>query len=492
MKCSVPVIAAACLLAGCVNLAPAQERPALPTAAAYDPEYQPNRGGPLATEIGWREFFGDPRLQALIEAALINNRDLLQATGRIAEARATYRIQRSARLPEIGASASAIRSRTPIGSSALGAVTTDTDADTAGGDGSGEVDAPSAVTLTSYDLSVGVTSFELDFWGRVRSLSDAALARYLSTVAAERAFRLSLIGDVASTYFTLLETKERIDIAVATLESRREELRIAQLRLESGITSALDFRQAQALVTQAETELSALKLTLAETRNLLSVLVGGPVARELPPGLELEEQDLATNLDASLPSDLLLARPDLIAAEYDLRAARFDIGAARAAFFPSISLTGTAGFASTDLDNLVGEDGFSWRFGPSLDIPIFDLGRREANLDAAEARELIQVAAYERAVQTAFREVSDALARRRWLDEQVEAQFRNVEALEAIARLARLRYREGVARYLEVLDAERNLFAARQNLISLERRLLEAQVALYIALGGGGQATVGF
>lgn len=483
MKRSLSVLATL-LLSSCANFAPDQVRPSLLTASDYEVAYQPDRGGPLATDIGWRAFFADARLRALIDAALENNRDLLQATGRIAEARAAYRIERATRFPEIGAGASATRSRTPIGSSALGAVTTDQGAEPDDLDGA-EVDAPGAVTITNYDISAGVSSFELDFWGRVRNLSDAALARYLSTVAAERAFRLSLIGDVASAYFTLLEAEERIDLAQATLESRQEELRIAQQRLEAGITSALDFRQAQALVTQAETELSAVKLNRAQTRNLLAVLVGGPVSGGLPEGRTLQEQDLAGNLDAGLPSDLLLMRPDIIAAEYDLQAARFDIGAARAAFFPTISLTGTAGFASTDLDNLVGDDGFSWRFGPSIDIPIFDWGRREANLDVAEAREIIQVAAYERTVQGAFREVSDALAGRRWLAEQVDAQERNVQALEAIARLARLRYREGVARYLEVLDAERNLFTARQNLVSLERQLWEAHVSLYLALGGG-------
>ncbi|MBZ6379597.1 RND transporter [Pacificimonas flava] len=478
---------ASLLLGGCINLAPEHQAPDLPTAAEYDAAYRPETGGPLASEIAWRDFFGDERLEALIAAALDNNRDLVQATGRIAEARAAFRVQRAERLPEVGASGSAIRSRTPIGSSALGAVTTNQGEDADDGE---TVDAPAAVTVTNYDLSVGVSSFELDFWGRVRNLSDAALARYLSTVAAERAFRLSLVGDVASAYFTLLEADERISLAEATLESRQEELRIARLRLESGITSALDFRQADALVTQAQTELSALQLSRAETRNLLAVLVGGPVAGDLPPGHSLEEQDLVTTIDAGMPSTLLLARPDVIAAEYDLQAARFDIGAARAAFFPTISLTGTAGFASTELDNLVGDDGFSWRFGPSIDLPLFDWGRREANLDVAEARELIQVAAYERAIQTAFREVSDALARRRWLAEQVEAQERNVAALDAISRLARLRYREGAARYLEVLDAERNLFAARQNLIVIERQLAEAHVALYVALGGGGGFSV--
>ena len=480
MKFSLP-LAAGMLLAACANFAPPQDRPALSTAPAYESDFRPDAGGPLATELAWRDFFADPRLRALIETALTNNRDLVQATGRIAEARAAYRIERSARLPEVNGGASAIRSRTPITSGSVATI--------GGGDdlepGAADVAAPTSITATNYDLSVGVTSFELDFWGRVRNLSDAALARYLSTVAAERAFRLSLIGDVSSAYFAWLEADERIELARQTLESRQQELQIAQKRLDAGVTSALDFRQAEALVTQAELALAGVTLDRARTRNLLAVLVGGPIPGALPEGLSLEAQNLDADLDAGLPSQLLLARPDIISAEYDLRAARFDIGAARAAFFPSISLTGSAGFSSTELDDLIGEDGLSWRFGPTIDIPLLDWGRREANLDVARAREFIQVAAYERAVQGAFREVSDSLAARRWLSEQVAAQQRNVDALDAIARLARLRYREGVARYLEVLDAERNLFTAQQNLVTLERQLSETYVSLYLALGGG-------
>lgn len=475
--------------AACVNLAPPHARPELPTAPAYDAEYRP-AGAARATDVAWRDFFGDPRLRALIDTALVNNRDLVVATARIEEARGQFRIQRSARFPEVGVSGSVTRSRTPLNANPAFAVgsgqTGDDDVDEEVGESGSDI--PSSITLTNYQVALGVTAYELDFWGRVRNLSDAALATYLSTVSAQRAFRLSLIADVASNYFIMLENAERIDIAESTLESRLEELEIAEQRLNAGVTSALDFRQAQSLLTQAETELASLRLAQAETRNALSVLIGGPVRGALPEGRTLEEQDLIRNLQAGLPSELLLNRPDIIGAEYDLLAARANVGAARAAFFPTISLTGSIGFSSIALDELVGEDGLSWSFGPSIDLPIFDWGRREGNLDVARAREVIQVANYERTVQTAFQEVSDSLARRRWLAEQVEAQDRNVEALSAIARLARLRYDEGVAQYLEVLDAERQLFAARQNRITLERQLAESYVGLYIALGGGTEA----
>ncbi len=251
-----------------------------------------------------------------------------------------------------------------------------------------------------------------------------------------------------------------------------------------GVTSELDYRQSEALLTQAETELAGQQLALARSRNALMVLTGGPVAATLPKAYSLRKQGLFEDVAAGLPSDLLLNRPDIIGAEFDLLASRASIGVARAAFFPNISLTGSAGYASSDLSDLIGEDGFAWSWGPSLNLPLFDWGRRKASLNVARAREVASVASYEKAIQTAFREVSDALAGRRWYAKQVAAQERNLKALERIAYLARLRYREGTAEYLEVLDAERNLFSGRQSLVQLQRQQAENYVALYVALGG--------
>ena len=437
-------------LAGCVNMAPDHTRPPLASAPAYDPEYRPD-GTVVASTLSYRDWFIDPRLVALIDTAVANNRDLIAATARIEQARAQYRIQDSRRLPTAVANASASRTRTPLGTvdpAASGSVTTD-----------------------RFDVGVGVTSFELDFWGRVANLSDAARAQYLATEANQRAFYLSLIADVASTYFELLETDDQIDLAQATLESRQEGLRIAQLRLDAGVTSALPFRQAETLLTTAEQQLASEKLAQARLRNQLSVLVGGGFPADLPPALPMVVQENAMVLDAATPSNLMLVRPDIVAA--------------RAAFFPSISLTGSAGFASSELGDLFGSDGLSWSFGPSISLPIFDWGAREADLDLARARETEQVALYEKAVQTAFREVSDGLAGRRWLAQQVAAQEQGVAAQERIARLARLRYREGVADYLEVLDAERNLFSARQQLLATRRAYLQNGTMLFVALGGG-------
>ncbi|MGB3795379.1 MAG: efflux transporter outer membrane subunit [Alteraurantiacibacter sp.] len=458
-------------LVGCASMAPEHVRPDAATAPAFDAEYRPD-GEVVAAQLSYRDWFADPRLVQLIGTSLENNRDLLAATARIEQARARYRIQDSRQLPTVVANAAGTRTRQPLG------VNPSLDTEDVGG-------APEAVTFNQFEVGVGVSSFELDFWGRIASLSDAARAQYLATVAAQRAFYLSLIADTATTYYEIVETEEQIALAEATAESRREGLRIARLRLDSGVTSALPYRQAETLLTQAEQQLAIERLTLARLRNQLAVLVGGRVPEGLPDGLTLAAQGDERRLAAGLPSDLLLVRPDIVAAEEQLRAARANIGAARAAFFPTISLTGNAGFSSDSLDGLFSGDGFGWSFGPAISLPIFDWGAREADLDLAQALEMEQVANYDRTVQGAFREVSDALAGRRWLAEQVETLQRAVDAQERIARIARLRYREGVANYLEVLDAERNLFTARQQLLATQRAWLQNRSTLFVALGGG-------
>ena len=463
------------LLGACASMASEHTRPEPATAPAFDPEYAPD-GTVVASQLSYREWFGDPKLQELIASALENNRDLLAATARVEQARARYRIQDSRQLPTLVADGSAIRSRQPLSANpALG--------------GSDVEGAPDAITANRFDVGVGISTFELDFWGRITNLSEAARAEYLATAAAQRAFYLSLIADTATTYFEIVETEEQIALAEATAESRREGLRIARLRLENGVTSALPFRQAETLLTQAEQQLASEQLALAQLRNQLAVLVGGSVPADLPGGLTLEAQADERRLAAGMPSVLLLVRPDIIAAEERLRAARANIGTTRAAFFPMISLTGNAGLASSSLNGLFSGDSLSWSFGPSISLPIFDWGGREADLDLAQALEVEQVANYDRTVQTAFREVSDALAGRRYLAEQVETLRRAVTAQERIARIAQLRYREGVGSYLEVLDAERNLFSAQQQLLATERAWLQNRATLFVALGGGSPDT---
>ena len=414
---------------------------------------------------GGVEFFRDPRLNALIRTALDYNRDLQVAVGRIDVARGLYRIQGADRVPTIVGTAGI--QRTYSGATASG------------------FPSSSSFTLDRGSIGVSVSSFELDFWGRVRNLTDAARANYLATVQAQRAFQLSLIQDVAATYFAQLETAEQIRLADTTVKSRREVLRIATVRQRAGLTSALDVRSAESLLAQAEAARAALGLLQVQFNTQLQVLVGAPVPGPLPAPLSIGQQTDTTLLGAGLPSELLLVRPDILGAEETLRASEANIGAARAAFFPSISLTGAWGFASSALNTLTGFDGLTWNAGTSASTPIFNRQRLRGNADVARAQGRIALAEYERTIQVAFKEVTDALAGRRYLAEQVGAQVGATVADRAIAQLALARYREGVASYLEVLDAERTLFASEQQLLRLRRTNEENLVALYIALGGG-------
>lgn len=461
------------LVVGGCQLAPEHQRPTLATSERYPGALEPQQGPLVASEITWPEFFLDPRLRMLIGTALEHNREMRIAVLRIEEARAQFRVRNAERYPTLGLDAGAVRSRSNISGAAAGA--------SAAGGVSGGISE-------RYSVEVGVTSFELDFWGRVRNLSEAARAEYLATVQAKRAFRLSLIGDVASTYMAIRATEQRLHLALSTVENRRDEVRISGVRLDAGIASALEYNQAKALLAQAETQLSELRLTLARQSNYLRSLVGAVPDTTPPQPSPLAEQLLEPALAAGLPSELLYNRPDIIAAEERLRAARANVGVARAAFFPRISLTGSAGYASAELDGLVSGDNRIWSIGPSISLPIFDFGGRRANLTVAEARENIAVAEYERAVQTAFREVADALAGRRYLAEQLERQQGNVRTLRNIAELAGDRYDEGVVNFLQVLDAERSLFEVEQALLQTRRAQLENLVNLYVALGGGTRA----
>lgn len=455
------------LLAGGCSFAPRHSARPLPTPAVYAAplDSAPASAGARASDIGWREFFADPRLDALLEAALVHNRDLASSVQRIEVARGLYRIQNAERLPSPGVSVGATRSST--------------------GEAASGIPGLGARTVDRASVGVGVSAFELDFWGRVRDLSESARSEYLATVQAQRAFRLSLLQNVASTYLASIETAEQIRLADTTVQSRREGVRIAGVRQRAGLTSALDLHQAESLLAQAEAALAGLRLTQVQVNNQLLVLVGGPTTGPLPAPLPLTQQTSPSLLAAGLPSELLLARPDVLAAEERLRSAEASIGAARAAFFPSISLTSAVGFASNALNNLVGDEGLNWNYGPSLTAPIFNRGRLRGNVTVARAQGRIAVADYERTIQVAFQEVSNALAGRRYLADQVAAQERGTVAQRRIAALARTRYLEGVVSFIEVLDAERNLFASEQSLLRLRRSNVDNLVALYVALGGG-------
>lgn len=477
------VLASATALASC-NFAPAYRQPVAPISTSF-PQADGQGGGQngtgagarAATDIGWRDYFGDPRLQALIAAALANNRDLAQSVARVTQARAQYRIQDAERLPQLNLQAGASRSRTPLNTLAF----------PGSGSGSGGADS---FTLNQFSVGASVSSFELDFWGRVRNLSEAQRREYLATVEAERAFRLSLIGQVAATYLQIRAGEEQIALAERSVTGRREGLVIARKRMDAGVTSTVDYDQAALLVTQAETELADLRRTTQQSENLLTVLVGGPIADTLPAPRPLSDPGQYTNLQPGLPSSLLENRPDILQAEQRLRAANANIGVARAAFLPQISLTGLLGFVSPQLGSLIQGSSFQYQTAANATQPILTWGKSSAGIALTKAQADELVAAYQRAAQGAFREVADALVARRQYAEQIEAQVRTVDAQRRLARVARLRYDNGLSIYLEVLDAERSLFSAEQQLLALRSAQLQSEVSLYVALGGGLKETV--
>lgn len=448
----------AALLAGC-SFAPSYQRIPAPVATVY-----PNAASaaPSVSRIGWREFFAlDPELIALIEAALADNRDLRVAAARIEEARAAYRIQGSQLYPNLDGVATGTYGRTPGDLTITG--------------------RPVEAGQYQVALSAG---WEIDFWGRLRNMKESARQSFLATQEARRAVATSLVAQVASSYLAARELDERIAIARRTIATRQESFRIARRRYEVGSGSKLDMTQGETLLTQALTEEQALQQQREQTLNALTLLVGRPVA--LGPGtLTLAEADADRAIPAGLPSDLLVNRPDILAAEHQLIAAHADIGAARAAFFPNISLTALGGTASSALGRLFDSGQGAWSFTPTISLPIFNAGRNRANLDLAEARRHIAGAQYEQTIQGAFRDVADALAQRRWLKGQIETTGRTVAALTERARLADLRYQSGRSAYLEVLDAQRDLFAAQQALVQLRRGYIGSAISLYAALGGG-------
>lgn len=474
MRKLVPLLAATALSA--CNFAPKYVQPAVPVAPAYP---EADAGVRAAVDIGWREFFGDQRLQSYIAAALANNRDLAQAVSRIAQARAQYKIQDAERLPQVDLVAGGSRTRTPT--QALGFPT----ATPTPGTPTTPTNDASSFTFNQFSLGVQVTSFELDFWGRVRNLSEAARREYLATVEAADAFRLTLIGQVAATYLQIRAGEERIALAERTVTGRREGLKIARRRMDAGVTSSVDFDQAALLVTQAEAELADLRRTTAQSENLLTVLIGGPLIGPLTPPRPLADPGIYAKVDPGLPSALLTNRPDIRQAEQRLRAANANIGAVRAALLPQISLTGLLGFISPTLGGLISGDSVQYRGAADATQGLLTWGRSAGGVQLTKAQRDELLAAYQRAAQEGFREVADALVARRRYAEQIEVAKRAVTANQRLTRVARLRYDNGLSIYLQVLDAERNLFDAEQQLLALRSAQLQSEVSLYVALGGG-------
>lgn len=462
-------LAAALFLAGCASMAPDYDRPAMPVEASWPegPAYRASDasapGAAPVADVSWQEFIVDERLRQLIRTALHNNRDLRVAALNIERARAQYGVQRAETLPAIGVSGSGATQRLPADLSPT---------------------RQEGITR-QYSAGVGVSAYELDLFGRVRSLKDEALQRYLATQEAHKTVQIALVAEVANAYLTLAADQERLELARRTLDSQRQSYELTRRSQELGAASMLDLRQAQTLVESARVDVARFTSHIAQDRNALELLLGSRLQDDLLPAGQDTGAVTLSDLRAGLPSDVLQRRPDVLRAERLLQAANANIGAARAAFFPRIALTASAGTASSALGSLFdGGTGF-WSFLPQLDLPIFDGGRNRANLKISETDRAIALAEYEKSIQVAFREVADALAERGTLGEQLDAQEDLVEASAHNKTLADARYRRGVDSYLHVLDAQRHLYAAQQDLISLRQTKNSNHVALYKALGGG-------
>jgi multidrug efflux system outer membrane protein len=430
-----------------------------------------------AADFGWREFFPDPQLQQLIALALTNNRDLRVAALNVQSAQAQYRIQRAQLFPTVDASAVEQVQRTPTG-------VLESEFPTAASAFAGQA-LPTGITVRTYDVGVGFTNYELDLFGRIRSLNHAALQQYFSSGETKRSVQLTLVAEVATAYVAVLADQTLLDITHDTLKSQEASYALTQRMFSGGTTTELALRQAESTVDTARANLAEYNRQQALDRDALQLLLGAPI----PDGVDfsggLERGNMVTELEEGIPSDVLVRRPDVLAAEHQLMAANAQIGAARAAFLPAITLTGNFGTESTQLSGLFKGASRAWTFSPDISVPIFAGGANVANLRATKLARDTAVAQYEKAIQTAFREVADALVARGTLDEQLAAQQALVTASAAAYRLADMRYRGGVDSYLSALDAQRTLYGAQQQLQTVRLMRLQNLVTLYKALGGG-------
>ncbi len=509
MKRLPPLLAAGAalgLLMGGCTLEPRYERPALPTPAAFpsggDYPVQTPGAAPISS-IRWESFFTDGRLKAVIGRALADNRDLRVAVLNIEAARARYRVQRADLLPTVSAGANATYGRSGSGLGGVGSTTPTsvggasggTGVGSAGGTGGGSAGGAGGVATGGgggfyryYAVSLGVSAYELDLFGRIRSLTREALQQYLATAEARRATQETLISEVAIDWLTLAADRERLNIARQTFASFNESLKLTQARFNGGIASELDVRQAQTLAEQAASDIATYTAQGEQDYNALNLVAGAVVPVELlPTGLD-DSLPMMANAPAGLDSTVLLQRPDVLQAEHDLLAYNADIGAARAAFFPSVSLTASGGTSSLYLSQLFGSGTGTYTFAPNVTLPIFDYGRNRANLKLSKVNRDIAVAQYEKAVQTAFRETADALAAAGTVEALLAAQTRLVQAGEITLKLSDARYRRGADAYLAVLDAQRTTYTARQTLVSARQTRAATLVQIYKALGGGGDA----
>lgn len=451
------LLSIAVLMGGC-SLIPEYQRPASPTAAQY-----PTATQAATSSEDWRTLFTDPALQQLIESALVNNRDLRVAALNVEAFQAQYRIQRADLFPAVSANANELRQRMPP-----------------------SVTQGKALINSTYSANLGISAYELDFFGRVRSLSEQALQTWLSTEEARRSAELSLVANVANAYLTWRADQELLELTRDTLAADEQSLHLTTRNREAGKSSALEQAQAKTSVDSSRANLARYQRQVAQDLNSLTLLVGAPVPDALP--ARPLASDLVQQLPAGLPSDLLQRRPDILQAEYKLKAANANIGAARAAFFPSVSLTANAGTSSRDLSGLFAGGSGAWTFQPQISLPIFNAGSLRASLDYSKLQKDVAVAEYEKSIQTAFQEVADGLAARSTYQQQLQAQRDLVAATQTYYNLAQNRYQNGVDSSLTFLDAQRSLFSSQQGLITDRLAQLVAEVNLYTALGGGWSA----
>lgn len=459
MKLRTLTLAVALGLSGC-SMAPKYQQPEAPFAASWQAQAQQNAKTP-----DWQHFFADENLQLLIETALEHNKDLRVAALNVEAFRAQYRIDRSALFPAVDAAGGGNRQRIPKNMSPTGESTIN----------------------SQYSASLGITAWEIDFFGRLNSLRQQALETYFASEQAQRSAELSLIANVATAWLSHQADQASLALVQSTLETYESSLKLVQSRYDAGVASALELQQARTAADNARVSLAQFQRQVAQSRNALQMVLGAPIP-ELKQNVELSSVQLA-ELPVALPAELLQRRPDILQAEHQLKAANANIGAARAAFFPSISLTTTAGSMSNELSDLFSSGSGTWLFQPQLRLPIFNSGRLKASLDYSKVQKDIRIAQYEKSIQTAFQEVADGLIARSTYNEQLAAQDKLLESSQAYLDLAERRYREGVDNQLTLLDAQRLLFSTQQQRINTQLALLTSEINLYKSLGGSYQAT---
>jgi multidrug efflux system outer membrane protein len=452
------------------TLMPRYERPPPPVASQF-PGAGSASNAMAAADIGWREFFAEERLKRLIELALANNRDLRVATLNVAQSQAQYRITRSASFPTVAASASYTREHASGLSFSSGL---------AGVSGGG-----SGVTTEQTSAQIGISAYELDLFGRIRSLNAQSLQQYFATEEARRSAQIALVAEVATQYIALRQAQEQLQLAEETRVAVEESYRLNKVEFDAGQINELDLRTAEGQVETADINVITYQRQLAQAENALVLLVGQPLPDDLPAPLPFETPNLLADVPAGLPSDLVQRRPDILQAEHSLEAANANIGAARAAFFPSISLTGSVGSASTQLSGLFASGTGVWSFTPQISLPLFTGGKNRANLDSTRIGKEISVANYEKAIQTAFREVADALVASSTYTNQVQVESQAIQTQQRRLELASARYRQGEDSYLNVLSAQQDLYTAQSGRLQSELNRLTSGVSLYQALGGG-------